>query len=64
MLKRDDALKVLPDTFAADPERLDRFQRQAQILASLNHPNIAIIHGLGRSRISNPNRRTLTDARA
>ena len=45
-LKRDDALKVLPDTFAADPERLDRFQREAQILASLNHPNIAVIHGL------------------
>jgi len=45
-LKRDDALKVLPYTFAADPERLARFQREAQILASLNHPNIAIIHGL------------------
>ena len=49
VLKRDDALKVLPDTFAADPERLDRFQREAQILASLNHPNIAVIHGLEES---------------
>jgi eukaryotic-like serine/threonine-protein kinase len=46
-LKRDDALKVLPDTFASDPERLARFQREAQILASLNHPNIA--HGLEES---------------
>jgi serine/threonine protein kinase len=42
----DDALKVVPDAFAADPERLARFAREAQILASLNHPNIAIIHGL------------------
>ncbi len=45
-LKRDDALKVLPDAFASDPERLARFQREAQILASLNHPNIAHVHGL------------------
>ncbi len=45
-LKRDDALKVLPDAFAADPERIARFQREAQILASLNHPNIAHVHGL------------------
>jgi serine/threonine protein kinase len=45
-LKRDDALKVLPDAFAANPDRLARFQREAQILASLNHPNIAIIHGV------------------
>jgi eukaryotic-like serine/threonine-protein kinase len=44
-LKRDDALKVLPDVFAADPERLARFQREAQVLASLNHPNIAHVHG-------------------
>ena len=40
-LKRDVALKVLPDAFARDPERLARFQREAQVLASLNHPNIA-----------------------
>src|SRR5262245_8780566 len=45
-LKRDDALKVLPDAFASDPDRLARFQREAQVLASLNHPNIAIIHGV------------------
>jgi eukaryotic-like serine/threonine-protein kinase len=45
-LKRDDALKVLPDDFASDPERLARFQREAQVLASLNHPNIAQIYGL------------------
>jgi serine/threonine-protein kinase len=45
-LKRDDALKVLPDEFAADPDRLARFQREAQVLASLNHPNIAHVYGL------------------
>ena len=45
-LKRDDALKVLPDAFAADPDRLVRFQREAQVLASLNHPNIARVYGL------------------
>jgi serine/threonine protein kinase len=43
-LKRDVALKVLPETFAGDPERLARFQREAHILASLNHPNIASIY--------------------
>jgi eukaryotic-like serine/threonine-protein kinase len=48
-LKRDDALKVLPDAFVSDPERLTRFQREAQVLASLNHPNIAHVHGLERS---------------
>ncbi len=44
-LGRDVALKVLPDTFAQDPERLARFEREAKMLASLNHSNIAIIHG-------------------
>src|SRR5262244_1596402 len=45
-LQCDVALKLLPDHFADDPERLARFQREAQVLASLNHPNIAQIHGL------------------
>src|SRR5215831_5814352 len=44
-LQRDVALKFLPDRFAADAERLARFQREAQLLASLNHPNIAHIYG-------------------
>jgi Tol biopolymer transport system component len=45
-LKRDVALKVLPEPFARDPERMARFQREAEVLASLNHPNIATIHGV------------------
>ena len=45
-LARQVALKILPDAFAADPDRLARFKREAQILASLNHPNIAQIHGI------------------
>ena len=45
-LNRQVALKILPDAFADDPDRLARFQREAQILASLNHPNIAAIHGI------------------
>ena len=45
-LDRAVALKVLPEAFATDPDRLARFQREAQVLASLNHPNIAAIHGL------------------
>jgi len=45
-LGREVALKVLPDLFAYDPERLARFEREAQVLAALNHPNIAHIHGL------------------
>src|SRR6202795_1334542 len=44
-LGRDVALKVIPDPFALDPDRLARFTREAQVLASLNHPNIAAIHG-------------------
>ena len=45
-LDRDVAIKVLPEAFAADSDRVARFQREARILASLDHPNIAIIHGL------------------
>src|SRR5579863_253382 len=45
-LKRDVALKVLPESFASDPDRMARFQREAEVLASLNHPNIASIYGL------------------
>src|SRR5213595_1731065 len=44
-LGRDVALKILPATFAADPDRLARFHREAQVLASLNHPHIAAIYG-------------------
>ena len=52
-LGRDVALKVLPDSFAADPERIARFEREAQILAELSHSHIAAIHGL---EISGPTR--------
>ena len=48
-LKRQVALKILPAAFADDPDRLARFQREAQILASLNHPNIAAIYGIEQS---------------
>jgi serine/threonine protein kinase len=48
-LGRDVALKFLPDHFADEPDRLSRFQREAQVLASLNHPNIAQIYGLEES---------------
>ena len=45
-LNREVALKILPAEFAKDPDRVARFQREAQVLASLNHPNIGVIHGL------------------
>ena len=48
-LNRDVAIKILPDIFLLDPERVARFEREAQILAALNHPNIAAIYGLEES---------------
>ncbi|MGH9735484.1 MAG: protein kinase domain-containing protein [Candidatus Acidiferrales bacterium] len=48
-LCREVALKVLPQAFAADPERMGRFEREAKVLASLNHPNIAAIYGFEES---------------
>jgi Protein kinase domain/WD40-like Beta Propeller Repeat len=53
-LGRDVALKVLPGHFAADPDRLARFRREAQLLASLNHPHIAAIYGLEESGAAGP----------
>ena len=48
-LDRDVAIKILPDLFAADPDRVMRFEREAKAIAALNHPNIAQIHGVERS---------------
>ncbi len=45
-LSREVAIKVLPEQFTQDPQRLARFEREAKLLASLNHPNIAAIYGL------------------
>jgi serine/threonine protein kinase len=45
-LNRDVAIKILPVAFAAEPDRLARFEREARVLAALNHPNIATIHGI------------------
>jgi serine/threonine protein kinase len=56
-LGRDVAIKVLPDSLAGDTDRLARFTREAQVLASLNHPNIAAIYGV---RVVSP--RTLCSA--
>ena len=50
-LHRDVALKIFPDAFAADPDRLARFQREAQVLASLNHPGIAAIYGIEEDEV-------------
>jgi WD40 repeat protein len=51
-LDRDVAIKILPDAVAGDPDRLLRFEREAKLLASLDHPNIATVHGLLEARIS------------
>jgi eukaryotic-like serine/threonine-protein kinase len=48
-LDREVAIKILPAAFAADPERLARFEREARVLASLNHPNVATVHGFHES---------------
>ena len=48
-LNRDVAIKVLPPVFAGDPDRLARFEREAQVLASLNHPGIAHVYGVEES---------------
>jgi serine/threonine protein kinase len=48
-LNRDVALKVMPEALANNPDRLARFQREAEALAALNHPNIAQVYGLERS---------------
>src|SRR5262245_35962912 len=50
-LDRDVALKILPESFARDPDRLSRFEREARTLAALNHAHIAQIYGLERSSI-------------
>src|SRR5262245_45325390 len=49
-LKREVAIKILPEEFSRDPDRVSRFQREAELLASLNHPNIAQIYGLEESK--------------
>ena len=49
-LDREVAIKVLPSLFTSDPERIERFEREARLLASLNHPNIATIHGVEHAR--------------
>ena len=48
-LKRDVAIKILPEEFSRDPHRLNRFQREAEVLASLNHPNIAAIYDVAEA---------------
>src|SRR5438552_9113808 len=51
-LKRDVAIKILPEEFSRDADRLSRFQREAEVLASLNHPNIAAIYDLEETKES------------
>src|SRR5690242_7460835 len=53
-LGRDVAIKILPDSVSGDPARLSRFRREAKLLASINHPGIATIHGLQKPRRGPP----------
>src|ERR1051326_9043865 len=63
-LNCDVALKILPDAFALDPDRLARFKQEAQVLASLNHPGIAAIYGLeGQDRRDGQDGRDRRDRR-
>ena len=55
-LKREVAIKVLPEAFAQDEARMKRFEREAQVLASLNHPNVASIYGLEETESPQPER--------
>jgi len=55
-LKRDVAIKVLPADIAADAERVARFRREAEVLAALNHPNIATVHGFEEDAGASPSR--------
>jgi serine/threonine protein kinase len=63
-LDRDVALKLLPDAFAQDPDRLARFEREATTLAVLNHPNIGSIYGLEKSPSEGPGQPGCARARA
>ena len=49
-LKREVAIEVLPEAFSHDPDRLARFQREAELLATLNHPNIAAVYALEQAQ--------------
>jgi serine/threonine protein kinase len=53
-LGRDVAIKILPRAFTSDPDRLARFEREARVLASLNHPNIATIYGIEEGELPGP----------